>query len=145
MKQSAQGSALIVGLLLLIALTVLGMAGMKTARLELLMAGNSQFHAQAMNAAEAAIEAQINAASFSPSHTQPSNPITVTATAPFDIRGSSTIRYLNAGMAPDGGFSDDVLTHRFQILAEGEAPAGETARARVKIDQGIYVLAPAGK
>ena len=136
---ASRGSALIVGLVLLVALTVLGMAGMKMARLELLMAGNDQFHVQALNAAEAAIEAQISAANFNPA-AGPSSPIQ--AQTPPGISGQATIQYLNRGMAPDGGFSDDALTYRFRINASGIAPTGSQARARVDIDQGIYVLAP---
>lgn len=137
-----EGSALIVGLVFLLILTILGTAGMRMARLELVIAGNEQFYMQALNAAESAVEKQIEAADFNVSYTSPSNP--VTADTPAGISGQSTIRYLNEGMAPDGGFSDDVTTYRFEIDATGQAPAGANARANARIRQHVYVLAPAG-
>lgn len=139
MKHQA-GAALAVGLILLLVLTILGVASMKAARTQIVMAGNEQFHVQAMNAAEAAIEKQIADGSFLMTHTTPSNEIS--ADTPASIAGTSTIQFINKGMAPDGGYSDDVLTYRFLIEAEGVAPAGTDARARVRLRQGIYVLAP---
>lgn len=135
-----QGAALIVGLIILLVLTILGIAGMKGARFQFLMAGNEQFYVQAMNAADAAVEAQIADGSFHTAYTVPSNP--VSASTPSTISGTSTIRFLNEGIAPDGGFSDGIMTYRFLIEAEGEAPAGADAKARVALRQGIYILAP---
>ncbi|HEX7029989.1 MAG TPA: PilX N-terminal domain-containing pilus assembly protein [Gammaproteobacteria bacterium] len=137
MKQ--KGAALIVGLILLLVLTVLGVASMKAARFQLLMSGNEQFYIQAMNAAESAIEMQIAQGSFLTTHGPGSNP--VNANTP-GVTGVSTIEFLNAGAAPDGGYSDDVLTYRFLVSGTGQAPAGDDARAKVDLRQGIYILAP---
>lgn len=136
-----KGAALVIGLILLLVLTILGVASMKTGRLQLLMSGNAQFYVQAMNAAEAAIEVQIAQGSFLASYNTPSHQ--VTANTP-GVTGTSTIQFQNSGMAPDGGYSDDVLTYRFLIQARGQAPAGADARARVELRQGIYILAPGG-
>lgn len=138
--RSQNGAALIMGLIFLLVLTVLATAGMKMSRMELLMAGNEQFFAQAMHAAEAAVEAQIAAASFVITAGERN---TVNAATPATIAGSSTIEYLSQGMAPDGGYSDDVLTYRFRIKADGQAPVG-AVRANVAVNQGIYILAPGG-
>lgn len=135
-----RGATLVVGLVFLLILTILGISGMRMARSQLVMAGNEQFYAQAINIAEAAINAQIASNSFLLSYTTPSHPVSVTPT--FSGAGSSTIEYLNQGPAPDGGYSDDVLTYRFRIDATAQAPAGNNARARVALKQGIYVLAP---
>ena len=142
MKKRQCGSALIVGLVFLLILTILGAAGMKMARIQILLSGNDQFLAQASNATEAAVEKQLQQGNFSLEFTVPSNP--VSADVGGGVSGTSTIQYLNQGMAPDGGFSDDVMTYRFLIEAKGQAPAGAQARANVEMRQGFYVLAPGG-
>src|SRR5690606_8444008 len=133
-----KGAALIVGLVLLLVLTILGIVSMKAARFQLLMTGNEQFHIQALNAAESAIEVQIADGNFQPTFLQPSNPVSIDMPG---ITGTSTIEFMNTGIAPNGGFSDDMLTYRFRIDAEGEAPADDP-RAHVELRQGIYILAP---
>ncbi|MGC3982268.1 MAG: pilus assembly PilX N-terminal domain-containing protein [Steroidobacteraceae bacterium] len=50
------GAALVVGLILLVALTLLALASMNTASLDLIMAGNEQFRSRAFAASEAGIE-----------------------------------------------------------------------------------------
>ena len=50
------GAALVVGLILLLALTLLAISGMTTASLELLMAGNMQYQERSFQAADAGIE-----------------------------------------------------------------------------------------
>ena len=52
-----QGAALFMALIVLLVLTILGVFGMNIARLENLMAGNSQFQTTALNNAEAVIAA----------------------------------------------------------------------------------------
>lgn len=54
------GSALIVGLILLLALTVLGVAGMNMSRIELLITQNSQFTKLASATAESQIDIILN-------------------------------------------------------------------------------------
>ncbi|HEX6929920.1 MAG TPA: PilX N-terminal domain-containing pilus assembly protein [Gammaproteobacteria bacterium] len=134
-----KGAALIIGLILLLVLTILGVASMKAARFQVLMSGNEQFYVKAMNAAESAIEVQIAQGSFLTSYIVASN--TVTANTP-GVSGSSTIQFLDTGAAPDGGFSDEVLTYRFLVEGTGAAPAGANPRAQAKLRQGIYILAP---
>ena len=58
------GAALVIGLALLGLLTVLGIAGMQAAAVELLMAGNEQARQRAFEAAEAGIEQALAAAAF---------------------------------------------------------------------------------
>ena len=59
------GAALAIGLALLALLTVLGVAAMQAAAVELLMAGNELSRQQAFEAAEAGIEQALAAATFS--------------------------------------------------------------------------------
>lgn len=53
------GAALVVGLVLLMVLTVLAISTMRTATLELTMAGNAQYRENAFQLAEAGLEATI--------------------------------------------------------------------------------------
>ena len=56
-RRAAQaGSALVIGLLLLLVLTILAISGMTTASLEMLMAGNEQYQERAFQAADSAVE-----------------------------------------------------------------------------------------
>jgi type IV pilus assembly protein PilX len=50
-----RGAALVVGLVLLLVLTLLAVSTMRTASLELLMAGNAQFRENAFRLAEASL------------------------------------------------------------------------------------------
>ena len=54
-----QGTALVIGLLLLLVLTILAISGMTTASLEMLMAGNEQYQERAFQAADSAVERAI--------------------------------------------------------------------------------------
>src|SRR5690606_19538894 len=55
-----QGAALVVGLVLLLVMTVLGVSGMNTATLELVMAGNAEAQQDAFQAAETGIDVAIS-------------------------------------------------------------------------------------
>lgn len=142
------GAALVIALLLLMVLTVLGVAGLATAALELRMAGNAQHHERAFAAAEHAIEQAFTSADLDTSRT-PASPlkpdcggecaVPVTGDA-FDYS-----LYYDAGAgrtpAPDGGHSlgTGLEAHHFVIEAEGESGRG----ARAEHTQGFYVLGPA--
>ncbi|HSN72358.1 MAG TPA: PilX N-terminal domain-containing pilus assembly protein, partial [Steroidobacteraceae bacterium] len=72
-----RGAALIIGLVLLLILTLLAVAGMNTATLELQMAGNEQYQQRAFEAAETAIEQAIETGTYN--------------TNVPDIRGTTTV------------------------------------------------------
>ena len=61
MPSRQRGAALVVGLLLLLVLTLLGISGMTTASNELQMAGNEQYQERAFQAADAGVERAIQA------------------------------------------------------------------------------------
>lgn len=143
-----QGAALVTALLLLMVLTVLGVAGLATATLELRMAGNAQHHERAFAAAEHAIEQAVTTADLDTSST-PSAPLrpacggacSVPVTGdPFDYS-----LYYDAGAgrtpAPDGGYSlgAGLQAHHFIVEASGGSGRG----ARAEHTQGFYVLGPA--
>jgi type IV pilus assembly protein PilX len=56
LRSSQNGATLIVGLVLLLVLTVLGVSGMNTATMEITMAANTQFHQDAFQMTEDAID-----------------------------------------------------------------------------------------
>jgi len=58
------GAALIVALILLVTLSVMAISSMNSASLDLIMAGNEQYHARAFSVAEAGIEQSIAANNF---------------------------------------------------------------------------------
>lgn len=55
-----QGAALVVGMILLIVITLMAVATMNTATLDLMMAANDQYQSRSFNAAETAVEVAIN-------------------------------------------------------------------------------------
>ncbi|MCG8436108.1 MAG: pilus assembly PilX N-terminal domain-containing protein [Gammaproteobacteria bacterium] len=135
-----QGAALMVGLILLLVMTVLGVSGMGMARLEILMAGNMQFGQLAFQAAESGIEGQIGAAGFSTTLNN-NRPMTFSY-----LGGASTattnIRYVTTGTVPAGGFSigSSVAAYHFEITSSGAATRG----ARSDHRQGFYIVGPGG-
>jgi hypothetical protein len=143
-----EGAALVTALLLLMVLTVLGVAGLATAALELRMAGNAQHQERAFAAAEHAIEQAVAAADLDTSST-PSAPdkpdcggaCTVPVTGdPFDY---SLYYDAAAGRtpAPDGGHSlgAGLQAHHFVVEGSGESGGG----ARAEHTQGFYVIGAA--
>ena len=143
-----QGAALVTALLLMMVLTVLGVAGLATAVLELRMAGNAQLQERAFAAAEPAIEQAVTTADLDTSST-PSAPLkpgcdgacAVPVTGdPFDY---SLYYDAAAGRTPvpGGGYSlgSGLQAHHFVIEAKGESGGG----ARAEHVQGFYVLGAA--
>jgi type IV pilus assembly protein PilX len=102
-RAANRGAALAVGLLLLAVLTILAVAGLSTATLELQMAGNQQYQERAFQAAEAGVEQAIAAAIFSTALPANYTPASGT-TPPLPIRGSGT---QIAGCADQGKDPDE--------------------------------------
>jgi type II secretory pathway pseudopilin PulG len=142
------GVVLVTALLLLLVLTVLAVAGLVTATLELRMAGNVQQQERAFAAAEHAIERALLAADLNTS-SSPVAPVkpecrdacTTPATEdPFDYS-----LYYDASAAgtpaPDGGHSlgAGLQAHHFIVEATGGSGPG----ARSEHTQGFYILGPA--
>lgn len=142
------GAVFVTALLLLLVLTLLGVAGLVTATLELRMAGNVQHHEHAFAAAEHAIEQALLAAELdtSSSLAAPAKPdcrdacTTPVTEVPFDYS-----LYYDPGAAgspaPDGGHSlgAGLQAHHFIVEATGESGPG----ARSEHTQGFYILGPA--
>ncbi len=76
LQSRQQGAALVVGLVLLLVLTVLGVSGMNTATLEWTMATNDQYSENAFQAAETGIDRALTGGDFTTQGTVTS-PLTV--------------------------------------------------------------------
>ena len=145
---SQRGLVLAVVLVLLLVLTILAVAGMGTAVLELRMADNAQQHERAFAAAEFAIEQAVAAAEFDTTLTlaAPGRPAcahactTPTTGDPFDY----AVYYESSARgtpAPDGGHSlaAGLEAHHFVVESMGASGAG----ARAELVQGFYLVGPA--
>jgi len=128
-KHTQSGAALVVGLILLIAVSVMAIASMNTASLDLIMAGNEQYHARAFVAAEAGIEAAWqNNAAYTTSADYP-------MTAPTTVgTGSDNYKYKvdrTSGGAveppPPGNSSGTFGAVYFTITATGGSERGAVA------------------
>jgi type IV pilus assembly protein PilX len=121
-RRSQQGAALVVGLLLLVIITLLAIAGMNTASTELIMAGNEQFR-------EAGIEREIvNLRDVSPNGA----PITREAAFGANARSSTTITYRGEGGAQ--GMSSSFVAFHYDVTSVGTS----SRNATVTQVQGAY-------
>lgn len=132
------GATLIVGLVLLLVLTVLGVSGMSMSRLEVQMAGNAQFQQDAFQMAETAIDIAITASNFSTG-----GEVIVEATGGTDIDGTATTRFRGTTPVPDIAFSmgtnsGSLAAFHFDIEAVGNGPGNASSVHR----QGFYVVGP---
>ncbi len=130
------GATLIVGLVLLLVLTVVGVSGMNMATMEITMAGNAQFQQDAFQAAEEAIDIALGRRDY----TTGADPRTVPALGDPDYDRWSETRYLCNTPVPRGGFSlGEFDAFHFETVASGRGSRGATA-SHV---QGFYVVAQA--
>jgi Tfp pilus assembly protein PilX len=139
-----RGAALVVGLLLLLVITLLAVAGMNSSATEFIMAGNEQFHQNAFQAAQTGIEQTIVNGTFDPTMA----PVTVTQNI-VPVTGSPTDSYSTTLSADLGGAHQPALwgndpnafwTYDFTIASTGLS----VRKAKTIHVQGIAVLAPAG-
>jgi type IV pilus assembly protein PilX len=135
-----RGAALIIGLLLLLILTLLAVAGMNTATLELQMAGNEQYQQRAFEAAETAVEQAIDTGSYNtgtpdvhPQTTVPGTNDTWEYVMQFDADNGET-------PVPGGGYSlgSGFTAYHFNITAVGRSERG----ARAEHVQSVYIIGP---
>ena len=128
-RKHQSGAALVVGLILLVAITLMAISSMSTASLDLIMAGNEQYHTRAFHAAESGIEqAWLNDGAFTTSADYPWTAATPTGT------GSDAYRYTvtrpNAGAvqsSPPGNSSGSFGAVYFSITSTGNSERGAQA------------------
>ena len=140
-RSEQRGAALVVGLILLMVLTVLGISSMNTATLELAMAGNTQHHQEAFQAAETGIDISISQRNFN---------TTVAAIVPvraldagIDTQAVST--FIETAPVPNDAFSIGVSTggvqaFHFDVVAVGRGPRNAVATHT----QSFYIVGPGG-
>lgn len=135
-----RGAALVVGLVLMLVLTVLGISGMNTATLELTMAGNTESHQDAFQAAETGIDIPIGQRTYTTL-----NPTTLAYTPLGDgTYGTQSITScVETTPVPDIAFSMGTTTgtvqaFHFDIVSVGTGPRGATSTH----NQSFYVVGP---
>ena len=141
LRARQQGATLVVGLVLLLVLTVLGVSGMNTATMEVTMASNTQFQEDAFQAAEDGIDiaiAQRNYTTVAPTTVAPlpGNP---------DYNRQSITTFMTTTPVPDLAFSmgtstGSVQAFHFDIVSVGMGPRN----ARDTHNQSFYVVGPGG-
>ena len=138
-----RGAALIVGLVLLLVLTVLGVSTMRTAALELVMAGNVQFRENAFQLASSGLDSVIRQAR---DRAVPlvavdgwQQDLGTTRIDALDGEFETAVRYRGEG-SPYGGFSSsEYRFQHFQADAEGRT---DQRGARSLQSQGFIRISP---
>lgn len=134
------GAALIVGLILLLILTMLGISGMQTSTFELLQANNSQYAQNAFESAETGIDR-----AMIPAGLNTAIPVIVPET-PMDTGSvnsyASQTRFALATNVPQGLFSlgsgGGFQAYHFDIDSTGRS----ARNARTDLRQSFYVVGP---
>jgi Tfp pilus assembly protein PilX len=125
-----RGAALVVGLILLVILTLLAIAGMSTSTTELVMAGNEQFRRNAATAASAGIEravAQLDTIPTTLAAAATVVPATPVAADSPDRYTTST-RYVGEERGLPQSSADKFIALHFQIDSTGTAARNATDR-----------------
>jgi hypothetical protein len=131
------GATLIVGLVLLLVLTLLGVSGMNTATLEVQMAANTQFQQDAFQAAETGIDLAISLPN-NPAGGAQQVPVTPLGDGTYTTRAVKTCVYSTNG-APHKNFSPGIVkSWYFDIIANGTGPRN----ARSTHTQSFFKMGP---
>ena len=129
------GATLIVGLVLLLVLTVLGVSGMNTATMEVTMAGNLQFQQDAFQMAEDAIDIALAQRNYTTDDIR-----TVDWTGDPDRDRRSVTTYIGNTSVPDDAFSAEIYdAFHFDVTSVGRGPRNATATHT----QSFYVVGQA--
>jgi Tfp pilus assembly protein PilX len=151
LPQRQRGVTLVIGLIMLLVMTVLAVSTMGTARLELIMAGNTQARENAFQLAQAGADREIagfiadravlDAAPLCPAPGDPAVPAS-DPVAIAELGGSYTTSVCFQGLGSDlvsGSSIGKVEQGHYELLADGTAAE---ARGRSVLVQGFYVLQP---
>ena len=141
-----QGAALIVGLVLLVVITVLAIAGMNTATTELAMARNAQYYENSFQAAETGLE-QIWAQGRFDMLAGAALNLNITPNESVNVQ----INYENMSIVPDQAFSlgtgTGVSAYHFNAVATAiseRSPGVTTDRDSPAVhSQAFYIVGPA--
>jgi len=144
-RNSQQGAALVVGLMLLVVITVLAISGMNTATTELAMARNDQAYEDAFQAAETGIETALAQGQFP---TVGSTTLAQTISSNQNI--ATTIQFEDSTLVPDKAFSlgvgSGISAYHFLATSQAEYrrdPGNVTDRdSTATHTQAFYVVGP---
>ncbi len=145
-RNSQQGAALVVGLMLLVVITVLAISGMNTATTELALVRNDQAYEDAFQAAETGIETALSQGQF-----VTTGAATTMTQAPSSYQNiSTTIQFEDSTMVPDKAFSlgvgSGIAAYHFQATSQAEMlrdPGNTTDRDSSAVHtQAFYVVGP---
>jgi hypothetical protein len=149
-QRRQRGAALIIASILLLVMTLLGVASLVAASLELRMSGNLQHQERAFQAAEFAVAQALHSSPLSTALTLVSPGVHPSSGVEALMPGSATDTYSwrlyfdsSAGGTPipsgaEGGTA--LVAYHFVIVASGRSSRGAEATHR----QGFYVLGPVG-
>ena len=163
-----RGAALVVGLLLLLVLTLLGISGMTTASNELQMAGNEQYQERAFQAADAGVERAIQAGVYDTTATIGTYAPSADPNLPPTPQRGSGVAGCMQTIASDGSVSDtedcyeyfmrfDEQTGTTPVPGGGSSPGlqayhfvvdayGTSNRGAVShLTQSFYIVGPAAE
>jgi type IV pilus assembly protein PilX len=121
---------LIVGLVLLLVLTVIGVSGMNTATMEITMAANTQFQQDAFQLAEDGIDISIGTRAYS---TDGVRVLDWLGTPDYDRRAVTTYRMNTAAFGSSAG---ELEAFHFDITAVGRGPRNAISQH----NQSFYVV-----
>lgn len=123
LRSSQGGATLIVGLVLLLVLTMLGVSGMHTATMEVTMAANAQFQQDAFQMTEDAVDIVIGTLDYTTNN--PTNLLPVGG----DYDRRAITRYQYNTPVPDAAYSaDEVEAFHFDIQAVGTGPRNASSQ-----------------
>jgi len=140
-QRREQGSALVVGMILLLVLTLLAVSGMNTASTELVMAGNEQFQENAFQSAEMGIEQALRNGAFNPGTAIENFPATTVAGTTYDTYTANITPQPGPNIphgAMWGNRLDSFSTFHFEVQSQGQSARNATTTHT----QGMFVIAP---
>ena len=118
MAGSQRGATLIVGLVLLLVLTIVGVSGMNTATMEINMAANTQFQQDAFQMTEDGVDTVLATRDYTTDAARSLNWI-----GGVDYDRHATTTYRGNTDVPDAAFSsDEVEAFHFDIRSVGRGP-----------------------
>jgi len=124
MRGAQTGATLIVGLVLLLVLTIVGISGMNTATMEITMAGNTQFQQDAFQEAEDDIDIAIGTRAYS---TDAPRTVDWLGNADYDRRAVTTYRINTPAFGSSAGADGGLEAFHFDIVSAGRGPRNATA------------------
>jgi type IV pilus assembly protein PilX len=129
-RHAQTGATLIVGLVLLLVLTVVGISGMNTATMEITMAANTQYQQDAFQQAEDGIDIAIGTRAYS---TALPRVVDWLGTPDYDRRAVTTYRMNTASFGSSTGELD---AFHFDIVSVGRGPRNAVSQH----NQSFYVV-----